>query len=103
MERSYFNQKKVYASSSRKLKKKSDGGRVLTEAEIIDYLGIEYGYTKEDIFKLSSREISEIIEAMYYRKLGKEKVVVEVDEDMDKKIMNMAPKNFKERRNGKQS
>jgi len=40
---------------------------------------------------------------MYYRKLGKEKVVVEVDEDMDKKIMNMAPKNFKERRNGKQS
>jgi hypothetical protein len=42
-----------------------------------------------------------MIEAMFYRKSGKEKIRIEIPEEVDKRIMEMAPKNFKERNNGK--
>jgi hypothetical protein len=64
-------------------------------------LGVEYGYRKEDIYKLSQREVSDLIEAMYYRKTGSNKVKVEVDKELDEKILRMSPKNFKERKNGR--
>jgi hypothetical protein len=60
-------------------------------------LGAEYGYTREDFIKMTTRQVSEIIEAMSYRKSGKEKISVEVPKEMDDKIMKLAPKNFKER------
>jgi hypothetical protein len=39
-----------------------------------------------------------MIEAMYYRKTGKEKVVTEVSKEVEEKIKSMAPKVFKPRR-----
>jgi hypothetical protein len=46
---------------------------------------------------MTTRQVSEIIEAMSYRKSGKEKITVEVPKEVDDKIMKLAPKNFKER------
>ncbi len=42
-----------------------------------------------------------MIEAMFYRKSGKEKITVEVPKEAEEKIMKLAPKNFKERNSGK--
>jgi len=39
-----------------------------------------------------------MIDAAFYRKSGKVKVDVEVDKELDAKLMSMAPKNFKERK-----
>jgi len=64
-------------------------------------LGSEYGYTREDYLKMTTRQVSEMIEAMFYRKSGKEKVTVEITKDVEDKIMKMAPTNFKERNGGK--
>jgi uncharacterized protein with von Willebrand factor type A (vWA) domain len=66
---------------------------------MLDYLGSEYGYTKEDMSKLTMREISELIDSMYYRKSGREKVETELSKDQEEKISKLVPKNFKERKN----
>jgi uncharacterized protein with von Willebrand factor type A (vWA) domain len=66
---------------------------------MLDYLGSEYGYTKEDMSKLTMREISELIDSMYYRKSGRDRVETELSKDQEEKISKLVPKNFKERKN----
>ena len=70
---------------------------------MLDYLGAEYGYTKEDIGKLTMREVSELIDSMYHRKTGREKVEIELSKEQEEKISHIAPKNFKERKNVQRS
>ncbi len=70
----------------------------MTDAELVEYLASEYGYSLDQIEKLTRREIALLISASGERKTGYKKslppVNVEVSAEQEKKITEALEKRF---------
>lgn len=74
-------------------KKKSEGGEPLTIEQCYDLIASEYGYTPEQFYALTRKQIMGMVDVIYERKYGKQKaetgkVEVSLTPEQEKKIQD---------------